>query len=590
MRRPDVLGVDALRPGMKGYGLTVFQGTKPERFGVEIIDVLDNFRPQQELILIKTKHPRLDIAGVVAGMSGSPIFIDGKMIGAYAYGWTFGREPVAGVTPIKHMLDDLARPIPKQIYGVPLRVLPDRPGKQARVDRFRFQGPSQGYDLTEHAAQLARSHAQSGLSPTEKIAPVTTPILMGGLSTTGIEMARELLSPLGLEPLQAGGGGAEDPTAPTRFENGGAIGVQLVRGDISATGLGTVTRVEGDRLVAFGHPMMQAGVTALPTAVGKILWFLASEMRSFKIGMPVHDVGTLVNDRMASIVVSQDIKAPVIPVSLRIRGVPGAVHKEWNMEVAHEKFMTPSFLAIALGSAVEAVISERQDISWSARSYLKIKGFDPIPIDDYGVSIGGSPQAQDFMRANVVDAAGAVLNNPWQDVRVESVKMDIEMRYAREIVRLRGAELLESEIDAGKPARIRLTLQPFAGPDQTRLISVPIPAYLAGETLKLSIEPGYMVERERPSPESVDDLIANIIDPVYPPKSIVVSFASGAGGVAHRGLVAKNLPPGAMDSLQPRSSSRGPRAFRTQLRHVEKLPVFMVGKDSVSVEVRPILR
>src|SRR5688572_4352863 len=122
--RPDVMGVSELKRGMKGHGLTVFEGTKPERFDVEIIDVLTNFRPRQELILIKTKHPRLEVAKVVAGMSGSPIYIDGKMIGAYAYGWSFGAEPVAGVTPIRNMLDELALPLPGSIDGWPLRVLP----------------------------------------------------------------------------------------------------------------------------------------------------------------------------------------------------------------------------------------------------------------------------------------------------------------------------------------------------------------------------------------------------------------------------------------------------------------------------------
>lgn len=118
--RADVLPLSEIRPKMKGYGLTVFEGTKPERFEIEVIDVLKRFLPKQDLILIKTRHPRLEVARVVAGMSGSPIYIDGKMIGAYAYGWTFAREPVAGVTPIENMLGELDRPIPPSIYGWPL--------------------------------------------------------------------------------------------------------------------------------------------------------------------------------------------------------------------------------------------------------------------------------------------------------------------------------------------------------------------------------------------------------------------------------------------------------------------------------------
>src|SRR5258708_14056101 len=130
-----------IKEGMKGYGLTVFSGTTPEKFGVEVIDVLQNFRPHQELILVKTIHPRLDIAKVVAGMSGSPIYLEGKMAGAYAYGWTFGSEPVAGVTPIRLMLDEMDRPLPKLIDGWKIELGGGPPAaKGAKADRTSIRG------------------------------------------------------------------------------------------------------------------------------------------------------------------------------------------------------------------------------------------------------------------------------------------------------------------------------------------------------------------------------------------------------------------------------------------------------------------
>ena len=200
-----------------------------------------------------------------------------------------------------------------------------------------------------------------------------------------------------------------------------------------ATGLGTVTRVEGDKLVAFGHPMMEAGNTALPTAIGRVLWVLASEQRSFKIGMPVRSMGALVNDRVASIVVSQSAKAPVIPVKMAIKGVPGVPLSSWNFEVAHERFLTPSFLSVALGSGLQTVAGEQQDVSWTATSKVRIKDYGEITLRDFGVAIGGTPDAGEFARSNLVRAVGAVLNNPWQPARVESVQMDVELHYAREL-------------------------------------------------------------------------------------------------------------------------------------------------------------
>jgi hypothetical protein len=596
----SILKVGQIKPGMKGYGLTVFQGTKPERFDIEVIDVLKDFLPRQELILIKTIHPRLEVAKVVAGMSGSPIFIDGKMIGAYAYGWSFGKEPVAGVTPIENMINELNLPLPDSIYGWPLKMVPGAKERQKASAApkagdgklgLRFKGDPGRYDLKSHAAQLASAQGALGQSAGAQLRPVATPLMMSGMTPAAVEFSHQLLAPLGLEPLQAGGGGqTPEPGAPTRFEDGGAIGVRMIRGDMNAMGLGTVTRVEGDKLVAFGHPMMQAGVTAMPTAIARVLWFMASEQRSFKMGMPVRDVGTLVNDRVASIVVSHSVKPPLVPVTMSIKGVRGQPSSTWKFEVAHEKFMLPTFMAVALGSALQAVASEREDITWTAKSKLKIKGMGEIELEDYGVAIGGTPEPGEFVRSNLVRAAGAVLNNPWQNAFVESASMEMELRYSRDIVRLRGAELLETELDAGQPARIRLTLVPFSGAEQTKVITVPLPAHLAGRTVTLEIGPGYMEEREKAPPNTLAELIKNFENPVFPPRTIVASFSSGDAGLAFNGKVAQNLPPGALDQLRPTTSSIGPEAFQTSIRHVVPLGEFMIGRDRVTVTIRPVLR
>lgn len=592
--RSDVMPVKDIKPGMKGYGLTVFSGTKPEKFDVEVIGVLKDFIPKQELILVKTVHPRLEVARVVAGMSGSPIYLDGKMIGAYAYGWTFGREPVAGVTPIRNMLDDLERPLPKSIDGWPISVLP-KGKKGARTASVtsgnRWQGKLADWDVKAHADQIALARRATQPSSESPVAQAATPLLLGGLSSGAIDMAKGVLGPLGLEPMQAGGGGGEvEADAPQRFEDGGAIGVQLVRGDMSAMGLGTVTRVEGDKLVGFGHPMMQAGYTAMPTAIGKVLWFMASEMRSFKLGYPVRPVGALIGDRQSSIVVSHSAKAPIIPVTLKIKGVPGAPFTEWKFEVAHDKFMAPTFMAIALGSALQTTASERMDVSWSATSTLTIKGRGKIALEDFGVSVGGTPDPGEFFRTGVVRSSAILMNSPWEPVIIERADMEIELRYSREILRLRGSEVLEPELDPGQPARVRLTLIPYAGPAVTKIISVPIPKRYAGQTLSLAIMPGYTQMPEMADPENLDELVANLGKRTYPPKSIVVMYGDVGPYAAYHGKIARSLPPGAIDQLKPATSSISPDVSRIPVREVIPLNDFMIGADSVTVKIRPNIR
>jgi len=419
----DTLPLSEVKPGMKGYGLTVMSGTTPEKFNIEVISTLHNFRPNQDLILIKTPHPRLNIARTVAGMSGSPIYLNGKMIGAYAYGWLFGVEPIAGVTPIKSMLDDMARPVPRTLFpagGAPLpRAAPGHDGGRlpgpagnlapGRRSSHAFVGAPESYDLAAHAKQLAARSASTIYAPDGSgLARASTPILLGGVSAGSMKLASDLLTPLGLDPLQAGGAGgnAQDPNAPTKYVDGGGIGVQLVRGDVSAMGLGTVTRVAGDRLVAFGHPMLGGGIESLPTAIAKVHWILASTNRSFKIGEAARPLGALVNDRQAAIVVDASVKAPTFPVRLMVQGVDGAPKTLWNMEVAHDQFMAPTFTAMALGSALEETSAERRDMTWRAVSKLKVARHGTINVLDFGSGSGNPVGAEEFVRGRLAKAIG----------------------------------------------------------------------------------------------------------------------------------------------------------------------------------------
>ena len=589
MDRADVLPVRAIKKGMKGYGLTVFEGTRPERFDVEVIDVLENFRPKQELILIKTIHPRLDVTKIVAGMSGSPVYIDGKMIGAYAYGWTFGVEPVAGVTPIRAMLDDLARPLPPTLRGSPLKLLPEPGAEKARSRASLGQlgsGSDLGYDVRAHARALAGADGGGAALTT-----VSTPLLLSGFSPGALGVAREVLEPLGLLPLQAGGSGSAT-ARPSQggFVDGGAIGVSLVSGDVSGMGLGTVTRVEGDRLVAFGHPMMGLGVTSLPTCEARVLWFMASQMRSFKMGEEGAARGTLVNDRQSSIVVHQDAKPRTVPVTLRIEGEPGAPFSDWSFTVAHDRFATPAFLGMAIGSGLEAAAAERRDVTYTLRTRLEFDGFPALEFEDYGSSPTGTPGTSELMESDFLRAVGAAYNNPWQDVALARVDVVAKLRFARDVAVLRAVELLTPEVDPGETVRIRVLLEPHGKPRETRVLSVTLPIELEDRDVTLEIAPGYDVARPLAPAENLAELLANLQNPTEAPQSLVVSYDSGQTGAAYHGVVADGLPAGALDRLSSSRSSLSVSRFESSRHLVTPLPYYVIGKDRVTVHVAPRLR
>ena len=596
-----IMPLSEVKIGMKGYGLTVFRGTEPERFDVEVLGTIRRFRPHQDLVLIKTTHPRLEVAKVVAGMSGSPVFINGRMIGAYAYGWQFGAEPIAGVTPIQAMLDELSRPLPimRPVPGAPIADASTRQNGWAvsaasahgNAEGTGYDGDPGRYDLRDHAGKLAARAAAPTATAGPSLMPVATPMLLGGLGDRAAKVARDLFEPLGFEPVQGGGAGAmNDPDAPKRYVNGGAIGVQLVTGDISAMGLGTVTRVEGDKLVAFGHPMMNGGVAAMPTAVARVLWVLASQARSFKLGEAVRPLGALVNDRQAAIVVDTNSKAPSFPATVEITGVPGAPHKNWSFMIAHDKFMSPSFVALAVGSAIEATTSERRDVTWHATTEIDLAGFGTLKIDDGGVAVGGTPDSEDWSRSRAVQAIGSLLNNAWQPVRIEKVHTKVDVRFARDSYRLRGVEAVADVIDAGQPAVLRLHLVPYAGPPEQKIIEVPIPKELAGKEVDIEIAPGYAESPDLPAPERLSELVANLPRRYFPLDSVVASIKLAEHGVAFHGQVAERLPPGALDMLRPASDTKSPEPFVSYLRTAIPINRLLDGKDHVKVRIRPVLR
>ncbi len=602
--KPSTISVDEIKDGMKGYGLTVFKGTQPERFDVEVVGTLRNFRPGQELILVKTPHPRLNITKNVRGMSGSPIYFDGRLAGAYAYSWAaFQVEPVAGVTPIAPMLSEMHRPIPPGFWplegGAPLpgakpaaapkhaSAAPIGPGSGTTA----FDGVPGAYDVEMHAQQVA-SRLSMGMDPTRPLRPAATPLMLAGVSDRSMALIQKLFGPLGLEPMQAGGSGSakQDPNAPLHYVDGGALGVQMASGDVSFMGLGTVTHVEGNKLCAFGHPMMEAGVSALPAAIGTVHWIFASDQHSSKIGEAVRPLGTLVQDRQSAVIVDEHIVAPMFPMGIDVRGADGITKKTWNVQITDDRFMSASLVASVLGSIVDATISERRDVTWHLRTKLAVRGHGTIELDDFGVAVGGMPDAGDFAHSKIGRAVGEVLNNPWENSHIDKVEGSISVDYTRELWRLRGVDVLDPNVEVGQPARLRLHLVPFAGPEVTKIVEVRFPDEMAGKDVELEIAAGYTVVPDLAAPQNLTDLLANSTKQTVTPKSIVVQYRTRTQGVAYNGHVADRLPAFALDALRPWTSDVAPDPFSSYTRVITRLDRYVDGSDRVRVRVKAVVR
>jgi hypothetical protein len=594
------IGVDEITPGMRGYGLTVFRGTTPERFDVEVIDVLHNFRPDQDLILIRTPHPILEHAHVVAGMSGSPIFLDGRLAGAYAYGWPYGQEPIAGVTPIANMLTEMRRPYRTDSFpgAQPLqpgrRLRPQRRPRAAieqdRSSRFAGLPPYLGDTPVTATTSITAQRERLGAPSEMGIQPASTPLLVGGMTDDAVRMLETELSAFGMVVLQTGGGGNRAPSGPTQYDQGSAVAVQLSRGDIATTAVGTVTHVDGARVAAFGHPMINAGETGLPVAVARVLHILSSIHRSFKIAEAVRPVGTLVHDRQSGIYLDANLAPAIVPARVRIRGVPDAPRDEWNVELASHRSVTPVIMASVLASALGATASDSDDAMFEATTRVWIAGrSEPVAVTDYGYSAGGAANPIALSQLRLFPILEMVYGNPFSEQRTERIEVDLSVRFARDTIRILDASVPQREVDPGSTVPVRVVLRRFSRPEEVRIVQVPIPESAAGQNIEITLAPGSTVEPMHVLPRNFEELLATIHEQ-YPSTSMIVSLEMASRGLRFGGHVADHLPPSAMDALQLRNDGDRNRPFVTYERHEHPLGgpvVFGTARVEIHVRERP---
>ena len=583
------MDVAEIRPGMQGYGLTVFRGHTPERFAVSVIDVLHQFRPGQDLVLVRTEHPQLEKAITVAGMSGSPIYLNDRLIGAYAYGWTFGKEPIAGVTPISNMLSELERPIDPQIWKavgtMPTQLsAPPKPPKRAQ----RSHPGTVFAELDSRRREMDLHHPEPSTRYGVPL-PAATPLLLSGLGPQSMGLLERELAPLGLVPVQGSASGAGPATSAAahsdKYVDGGSIGVQLARGDISMMAVGTVTHVQGQRLVGFGHPMLNAGQVALPTCNARVVHVLSSQMRSFKLAEPAGPLGVLVQDRQAAIVVDQTMRADLVPVRIKIHGLQGAPRDEWNIEVATHRLLTPGLVMTAIGNALEATAIDRTDSVLQIESQVEIAGHGTHKTSDVVFTSTGAADSGVLSRLRMFGAVTAAYANPFENTRVTRVQVDMHVRHERDVLSVIDAQLPSDEVDPDSTVQVTVTLRRFDESEQQQVIPVHIPKSAAGETLELLIEPGDEVDLEHPKPSSLDDILHALRDS-YSGMSLVVSTRLPEHGVKLRGHLVRSLPDSMLDTFQPANQSDRGSLFSIYERKELPLGHAVTGSARLKLQVR----
>ena len=562
-KRTTTISTSEIRPGMKGYGLTVFKGTVPERFDVEVVDVVPNFLLRQDIILIHCKHPVTDKAGVIGGMSGSPIYINGKLAGALAYGWRFSKEALAGVTPIQNMFDITHRKQRGPTVQNPFKKLaiftrPLEHVKERFVDTFfsRFQNRRD-----------------------TNLVPARTPLSLSGFTGESWRMIQDAVTPFGLEPMQGGSGGNDDD-GPDRFVDGGAIGVQMIRGDLSATGIGTVTTTHNGQVLGFGHPMFNMGESYLPVASARIHTVIASLARSNKLGTPIRELGALVQDRPAGISARTDLRAGMIPVKFRITDDRSGINDTYQISVAQRQWLTGKLLHSALVQFVQTATSDVGDVSAKIQGRIKISGRPVIHLKDQGVARKGLRELIRWFRpAQVVQV---ILANPYEDAQVEWMEFDVALDYGLAFSYIKGMYLTAENPLPGETVNLNVRLVDYGGEERIVTVPVEIPKDAQNQKIKLTAGGGNDIEPPMPSPENLDDVLANVRR-LYPANALVVTVETPGESLNVRGKVLSDLPASAALALNPGTGDDDTKRYRTLETRVVPVDTYISGKQSVQI-------
>lgn len=491
--------VSEVREGMKGYGLTVFEGTKIEKFNVEVLSVLKNFNPKSDVVLIKCEGDYLKHTGSIAGMSGSPIFLKDdqgryRMIGAFAYGWPLTKDPVAGVQPIQYMLklpvghDLSARSNshsttqPSGNGGEPVRAAEHNrlSWSMSRAGFVPFWKPIAGTDSGVQSTGLEAGLRLGEGAP--RLEPLATPLMVGGMSPTLLKEVAPLFARYGMTPLQAGGGGSASGDEPAaKLEPGAALAVPLLIGDADMTAIGTVTETIGDRVFAFGHPFNNEGFVELPMGSGTIHGVIANLQTSFKLGSFTQSRGELTTDESVGVAGEVGQSAPMVPIEFNVTYADGST-RTYHFKSA----VNPKFTPMIAGTALAAAITGENDLpQFNTLNYHLTLDFANGRTVDIANTAANATAQELFSELGLPLQAAS--DNPFERVPIRKITGTIQISDEVHEADILDVNVPRSKYRAGETVKGFVTYKPFRGEEGILPVEMDLPRDLPQGTYQLII-------------------------------------------------------------------------------------------------------
>jgi SpoIVB peptidase S55 len=554
---PAPMHVNEIRPGMTAIGRTVFEGTRVEEFKVHILGVLENvIGTNRNLILARLEGGPLANTGVIAGMSGSPVYIDGRLIGAVSYALgAFSKEPIAGITPIAEMTDSTALsggrpPGAKVQLELPLT------RENLTLALRKALNWNRPFADSPRDAELRGASEVAGLAGGQLgtlLRPIATPLVMSGFGTEVGDLFSSAFVSQGFIPT-GGGAAAGVRQGEMPFDGplkpGDAVGVMLVNGDLQLGGTGTVTHIEDDRVYAFGHPLYNLGPTELPMTRAYVYTVLPSLFSSFKLSTTGEVIGTFLQDRATAIAGRLGAGPRMIPVTVDLTQTRGS-NRTFKFEVANDQLFTPLMTYAALLNTLGSYERQYGATTFKVQGEALVKNHEAIAFDD----LFSTNQSALDASAYIVAPVSYLLGNDYEKVEISGLNLKISSTEEPKTARLERVWIDDPRPRPGREVPLKIALRTFRGEEEIRTIPVTIPAYASG-SLSIMVTDGSRLEqlelresRTTPQAQSVDQMIKTL-NKARRNSTLYVRLLGSQPGAVVNGEVLSSLPPSVLSVLE----------------------------------------
>ena len=479
----EVLPLDQVRPGMQGTGRTVFEGARVDEFGVRILGVLHNaVGPKRSVILARLEGGPLEETGVIAGMSGSPVFIDGKLVGAVAYAFPFGKEPIAGITPIAEMLEATRVQTPRPAsarFRPPL----GPGGLSAPLDREAvaavFERPQRAI-----VPGAFRGEALPSRLAGAALTPLALPLVFSGFDPATFEWARDLFSSMGFAPVLGSGASGSAALGPLPdLEPGAAVSVSLIEGDLDLSATGTITHIEQDRVYAFGHPFYNLGPIRFPMKRAYVYSVFPSIQTSWKITAALDAIGTVDQDRATAIAGRLGPPPPMIASEVHLRSARSG-DRAFRFRLVRDELFTPVLAYLSLLSVLQGHERALGTTTLRVDARFSLEDGREVRVQDVFAAEQPAQRAAAFLAGPLA----LLVANDFEDVTVDAIDVDVVAEEEN-----RSATIVRAWVDhatrlrPGTTASLKVLLRTHRGGFVTHSLPLPIPASAAPGTYDLLV-------------------------------------------------------------------------------------------------------